>query len=154
MTETVAPAIKALFGSVIRPVSDASADCAWSMPRSSTPSNTPRTNLRMETPVHSVTSFGTIRRFLPPHESRKTTISQSGRERKSLGLSDPCDTADIANLYQLRPRFCWRVRKPFCLEKHLQSDVCFVAPLAELSRYAGEGVYPEFHAWCPAGLPS
>src|SRR6267378_7915094 len=52
MTETVAPVITALFGSVTRPVSDASADCAWSMPRSSKPSITPRTNLRMETPVH------------------------------------------------------------------------------------------------------
>src|ERR1700675_2960279 len=52
MTETVAPEMTALFGSVIRPVSDASADCAWSTPRSNKPSIAPRTNLRMDTPVH------------------------------------------------------------------------------------------------------
>src|SRR5712692_6159802 len=130
MTETVAPAITALFGSVIRPVSDASADCASSVPRSRTPSITPRTNLRMDTPVR----FSQVVRYHPEISSSarepKTTISQSGGERKSLRPPDPVDTADIADLYQPQHVFAGG-KKGFCLEKRLQSVVSFLARLAE-----------------------
>src|SRR4030088_2869120 len=76
LTETVAAAITALFGSVIRPVTGASADCAWSMPRSSKASITPRTNLRMETPVH-------FRHVVRHHPEILPQPSLPGKENRS-----------------------------------------------------------------------
>src|ERR1700694_3550519 len=55
MTKTVAPVITALFGSVIRPVSDASADCAWRMPP----------------PVHFPSHSSAHAEIIPQSESRK-----------------------------------------------------------------------------------
>src|SRR5216684_1356982 len=108
MTVTVAPAINALFGSVIWPISDASADCACSVPRSSTPSITPRTNLRMDTPVH-----------FSQAEKGNRSDSPIRLIRQISRVCTSCAT------------FLLEGQKLFCLEKHLQSDVCFVARLAE-----------------------
>src|SRR3979490_2400796 len=87
MTETVAAAITALFGSVMRPVSDASADCAWSMPRSNKASITPRTNLRMETPVHFRHVVRHHPEMLPQSESRK--LPQPGLAEKANRSDSP-----------------------------------------------------------------
>src|SRR3981081_2545296 len=128
MTETVAPAITALFGSVIRPVSDASADCAWSIPRSSKASITPRTNLRMETLVHFPSRSSAHPEIIPQNENRKLP---------QLGLAEKANRSDSPNaLIRQIGQICTsvshifqKIQKPFCLEKYLQSDVCFVAPL-------------------------
>src|SRR6266481_4229577 len=105
MTKTVAPVITALFGSVIRPVSDASADCAWSMPRRSTPSISPRTNLRIETPIHFCHVVRYYTEISSPRTRAENYHKPVWRRKKIAGLSDPEDTADIAIVYQLPPNF-------------------------------------------------
>src|SRR5258708_6374225 len=89
----------------------------------------------------SVTSFGTIAKLLSEQEP-KTTTAQSDKERKSFGFSERPDTADRANLYQLRLGFSGRVKKVFvwkniCILMYASRQV----PRSSLE-FGGHQIYP------------
>src|SRR6266850_505181 len=107
MTLIEASAITFLSESVIRPVSKASADCAWSMPRSSTHSKNAKSNLRKQSPVY----FGHVaphhRDIIPQNKNRSYHKPRRVEKRDLLRLTDP----ELSSCIRLKLQICTSFRQ-------------------------------------------
>src|ERR1700682_1795503 len=114
MTVTVAAAITALFGSVIRPVSDALVDWEWIASVNNRVRSAAKRTLHMETRIVPYLS----------DERAKASTNQPRYDKESGPVLILINTLPTPNLYQQPKGLSGVSQDNICLEKRLSPDVC------------------------------